>query len=204
MEFFLIRKHEYSKLISEEDEFYYPIIFQTSLLNSRYIGKKTLLKLRGIAETFEGTLLGVSQEPLIDVFKKYFSNSPDRLSSSSLPIEENEFEWLDLHLKSKKPHAGVKFTSNPGKPPYYFLLSEKVDFLVFSSFSEEELEDLPQINYNKIILNESIEKLLSYLKQQLPKKPHEKKHREPSLETKLKQLRIAKFLKSAEEEAEKN
>ncbi|MFH0971148.1 MAG: hypothetical protein V1835_01125 [Candidatus Micrarchaeota archaeon] len=204
MEHFILNRAHYHKLISEEDEFYYPLIFQTSLLNARYVGKTATMQIKGKEGEVEGVLLGVLGESLLSYFRKFLS-SPDLLNASSLPFDETEHEWLETHLKTK-PFPGIKYVSRPKGPPYYILLSEHGEFIIFTSISESELEDLPKINYNKIIMNESIEQLVSYVKGSLPKKLREKKKSpktEPSLETKLKQLRISKFLKAAEEGAER-
>lgn len=204
VEFFILQRSNYHKLISEEDEFYYPLIFQTPLLNARYIGKAAELKIRGEKNKFSGTLIGVLSSPLINYFHSYFTENPGNLNSASLGLQGTEMEWLEAHLKITKHFNGIKFISTPAKEgPFYILLSERGDFLVFSCISESELDDLPEINYNKIITNEAIEQLAGYLKAKLPKKIKGKagkgqKH-EPSLETKLKQLRISKFLRAAEE-----
>ncbi len=196
VEHFILQKAEYHKLIPEEDQFLYPIIFQTPLLSARYIGKVAELRVRERKEKFGGMLFGVSDVPLIDHFKIYFRHSLDVLNASALPFDETEQEWLEAHLLGPRRISGIKYFSKPGEPPYYLLLSEQGDFLVFSSCSESELEDLPQINYNKIITNEAIEQLVSFLKSNLPKKlQHRKKgqRQQVPFEQKLKQMRISKF-----------
>ncbi|MEK6953804.1 MAG: hypothetical protein AABX01_02270 [Candidatus Micrarchaeota archaeon] len=204
MEFFILNRSNYHKLISEEDEFYYPLIFQTPLLNARYVGKTAGLKIKGEKEKFSGLLLGVLSAPLISYFRNYFAANPQNLNSASLGLQDSEMDWLEAHLKITKHFSGIKFISKPAKDgPFYILLTERDDFLIFSCISETELEDLPEINYNKIIMNEAIEQLAGYLKARLPKKPKgrggkSEKHG-PSLEIKLKQLRISKFFRSAEE-----
>jgi hypothetical protein len=200
MEFFLMNKANYHRLISEEDEFYYPLIFQTSLLNSRFLGKKAILPLKDGGE-FVGTLIGVTNLPLMEHFKLY---SRGILESTSLGIEENELEWLKTHVKSARHFQKIRFNSNPMGAPYYILICEMGDAIAFGAFSENELEDLPKINYNKIIMNESIEKLTSYIKTQLPHAQRQKgKQKAESLEAKIKQLRISRFLKAAEVDSKK-
>lgn len=204
MEYFLLHRNNYHRLISEEDEFYYPLIFQTPLLNSRFLGKIAELAIRGRKGKFSGMLIGVTERTLLSQFKGYFSFRPETLNASSLPFGEDEHEWMEAHLKLK-PFPEIRYISKPRSPPYFILLSEIRDLLVFSSFSESELEDLPQINYNKIITNEAIEQLTSYVKSNLPRKLRGK-HKAPiheNLEAKLKQLRISKFLKAAEEKVAK-
>ncbi|HLC48048.1 MAG TPA: hypothetical protein VJI13_03145 [Candidatus Norongarragalinales archaeon] len=203
MEFFILRRQNYHRLIAEEDEFYYPLIFQTPFLSARYIGKSAEMQLLGAKENFKGILIGISQESLLSYFKRYLSFMPDALSATSLQLEDDEHEWLAQHLKITRPFTGIRYVSTPREPPYYILLSEHGEFLVFSSVSESELADLPKINYNRIITNEAIEQLANFLKAKLPKKlrdhPHKPQRAGPSLETKLKQLRISKFFKAAEE-----
>ncbi|MFH1750310.1 MAG: hypothetical protein ABH863_01375 [Candidatus Micrarchaeota archaeon] len=199
MEFFIMQRANYHKLISEEDEFYYPLIFQTPLLNARYLGKVAELKLKN-GRKYSGLLIGMLEKPLLEYFKEYFAGRRDAFSSS-LRLQEDESEWLETHLKIKQHFTGMKYISKPAGGPYYVLLSERSDFLVFCTVSEAELDDLPEIKYNKIITNEAIEELASYLKIRLPKKlkAFRKIKGEPSLETKLKQLRISKFFKAAAE-----
>lgn len=197
MEFFILNKANYHKLISEEDEFYYPLIFQTSLLNSRFLGKNAQMPLKDGNE-YEGTLIGVINLPLIEHFLQY---SRSILENASLGIDENEMEWLKTHVKSARHFQKIRFNSKPKSAPHYILVNESLDAVVFAAFSESELSDIPKINYNKIIMNESIEKLTSYVKTQLPHALKQKagKKRSQSLETKIKQLRISRFLKVEQE-----
>ncbi|MEK6842988.1 MAG: hypothetical protein AABY04_00710 [Candidatus Micrarchaeota archaeon] len=194
MEFFILDKAHYSKVISKEDEFYYPLIFQTPLLNSRYLGKTAEIKLRHIHEPYSGILIGVSQRSLLLHFKRYFGEEQGKLNASTLEVEEDEHEWLIMHKKISKGFNGVKYISRPLEPPYYFLITEENGLIVISSFSESEMEDLPKINYNKIITNEAIEGLASYVKGELPKRDRSKKAKTQKPKQAEKQVRISKFL----------
>lgn len=187
-------KQHYSKVIASEDEFYYPLIFQTPLLNSRYLGKTAEIKLRHVHEPYSGVLIGVSQRSLLLHFKRYFGDELDKLNASTLEVEEDEHEWLIMHRKISKGFNGVKYISRPLEPPYYFLISEEAGLVVLSSFSESEMEDLPKINYNKIITNEAIESLASYVKEELPKRERSKKAKIQKPKQTEKQVRISKFL----------
>ncbi len=200
MEFFVFNKAHYHKLISAEDEFYYPLIFQTPLLNARFIGKHAEVKLTGGNGRLSGLLLGVTNETLLSYMKSYFHYSPETLNASALPLQENERTWLESHFRIKKPFTGIRYISKPKQPPFYILLFEKHDIMALCSVAETEMAELPQINYNKIITNEAIEILVSYLKNALPKKlkTRGKTHRH-SIDTEIKQLRISKFLRVSDE-----
>ena len=196
MEQFLLSKHLLAKTIPSEDEFYYPLVFNSSLLHSRYIGKRTNVSLKNGMGTLEGIFLGTSHEPLLLHFRKHSSATPEKTVSL---FGESEKDWLSSNLKSISFSRCTKYLSNPKEPPYFFVLSDLKEALLFSSYSESEQEDLPEINYNRIITNESIDKLVSFLKSALPKKKiRESKERgKKSGEVKkAKQTHLSRFLKT--------
>ena len=195
MERFLLHKGNFSRAIPSEDEFFYPLVFNTSLLNSRFIGKRTKVELKSEPSgTLEGIFIGSSNIPLSEHFKKHSRLSLEK--SSSLLEHGSEKEWLSENLKTLQFSKGIRFVSSPKEPPYYVVLTELKDALLFSSYSESEQEDLPEINYNRIITNESIDKLVSFLKGALPKrKAGEKKKRSEKKESKKAQMRLQKFFR---------
>ena len=187
MELALVHKENLHKLIRAEDEFFYPLIMETPLLHSRFIGKDILVKLKSGWEV-KGVFLGTIQESLSDYFKKHSAHE----ESPTFVEFDSEKDWLLAGLHSK--FDGVRFYSQPTAPPFFVVLQEIEGFLLFTAYSESEQADLPKINYNLIITNEAIDKLVNHVKRGLPRAARQKrKTKRPSVEAK--QLRLGKFFR---------
>jgi len=187
MELALIQKENFHKIIKEEDDFFYPLLFNSSLLQSRFIGKQLRVKLRNGFEV-KGIFLGEIRESLNAYIKKHshFKESPSFLEFDS------PTEWLGASLKSR--FDGVRFFTQKSKGPFSVTLQEMNGFLLFAAFSEAEQEDLPEINYNLVITNDAIDRLASFVKHGLPKVKKEK-HAVKKQSEVSKQLGLGRFTK---------
>ena len=195
VELFLVHKSNYSRLFGQQDAFFYPLALNTPLLHARYVGKPLSVKLSAFSQPLSGLFLGVIDQTLYSYFYKHLG--AEALAVSTLSFGENEEEWLALNSRSPHPFEGVKHISNPKEPPFFVVLSDLGDCLLFSAYSEQEQTGLPQINFNLVITNESIEKLKSHLKKQLPHSRQLAWHKaaqKPSRQEKRQQTRLRKFL----------
>ncbi|MBU1197657.1 hypothetical protein KJ765_04040 [Candidatus Micrarchaeota archaeon] len=167
MELFLVHKQRYPKLFSEEDDFYYPLVLNTRLLYSRYIGKPISVKLVLFDQPLEGLFLGVIDHSLYSYFQRHIPKSA--LAVTTLSFGEGAADWLALNTRSPRVFEGVKHLSDPKVPPYFVMLTDLGHFILFTAFSEQEQLDLPKINYNLVITNEAIDQLTRFLKRHLPR-----------------------------------
>lgn len=163
MELFLVHKQNFHKLFAE-DEFFYPLVFQTPLLQARYVGHQAKAVLASWKKPLEGIFLGVTPEPLYYYLKQRL---PRQTLSETLASGDTEEEWLEQNARHATHFDGVKYVSNPSTPPYKIFVSDLRDFVLLSSVSESELEDF-KAGFNLVITNESIEALTSLVKRRLP------------------------------------
>ena len=66
-------KEKFKEIIKEEDEFFDPIIFDTPLSTSRFIGERYEFIVDG--NKHSGLMIGELDETLFDYFKKYIYSS---------------------------------------------------------------------------------------------------------------------------------
>lgn len=163
MELFLVHKRNFHRLFAE-DEFFYPLVFQTPLLQARYVGHQAKAMVAAWKKPLEGVFLGVASEPLYDYLKQRL---PRQTLSETLAAGDAEEGWLEQNTRHKTHFEGVKYVSNPANPPYKILVSDLSHFVLLSSFSENELEDF-KAGFNLVITNEAIEALTSLVKRRLP------------------------------------
>lgn len=172
MELFLVHRQNFHRLFAE-DEFFYPLVFQTPLLQARYVGQQAKAAVSEWKQPLDGIFLGVLQETLYDYLKQRL---PHNSLSETLAAGDTEEAWLEQNTRHKTHFDGVKYVSNPGSPPYKIFVSDLGHFVLLSSASETELEDF-KVGYNLVITNEAIEALTSLVKRRLPH--HAEKFREP-------------------------
>ncbi|MFH1107523.1 MAG: hypothetical protein V1787_06565 [Candidatus Micrarchaeota archaeon] len=163
MEYFLVHKTNFHRLFSE-DEFFYPLVFNTPLLQARYIGQPAKVFAAGRRTPLEGMFLGLTGETLNDFLRKRL---PPQTLSSTLATSEDEEEWLRLNTRNTAVFGGVKCLSNPGRPPYRVFVCDAGHFILLASVAESEADDI-QMGYNLVITNEAIEALTSLVKRRLP------------------------------------
>ncbi len=175
MELFLVHKQNFHRLFAE-DEFFYPLVFNTPLLHSRYVGQQAKALLASWKKPLEGVFLGVTPQPLYDYLKQRL---PRNALSETLAAGDTEEDWLEQNTRHAAHFDGVKYVSTPASPPYKIFVSDLGHFVLLSSASETELEDV-KVGYNLVVTNEAIEQLTSLVKRRLPYHVEKPRHAKTS------------------------
>ena len=144
MEIIKIPKKDYNKVIKQKDEFYDPLMFDTSLIQARFLGKEEIIELNG--NEIKVLYIGILRAPLLKYLKDYIyaieGNYLDHVSfEEGKMIMKSEEEKKRLYKEKTSKNTffnGASIISNPKKPPYTILISKTKNDIIFYSLSDEE------------------------------------------------------------------
>ncbi|MFH1917177.1 MAG: hypothetical protein ABIJ21_08005 [Nanoarchaeota archaeon] len=184
MELVKIPKGKYKSIIKDESEFYDPIIFNTPLMASRFIGERWELVKN--SRVIPCIFIGVLNESFFSYFKKYIYAMDNHYADEAV-FEDGKISFMNeqerkqlFEEKTSKDYfyKGAQIISSPKKPPYKIFVNTDVSAIILYAFSEEEIHT-KNLERNKVIPEESLEilrkKISSFVHDDNPLKPQIKK-----------------------------
>jgi hypothetical protein len=166
METIIIPKNKYEDIISDDEEFFDPLIFDTPLILARFIGTIHDLNVQG--KKVKAVKLGVTQESLFDYFKKYIYAINFHYTDEAY-IDEGGIKFMNEEqrerLFEKKTslqtfYKGAQIISSPKEPPYSVFIAVEGENIFLYAFSDAE-NCVVNFRQNDVIPESALDRLRS-------------------------------------------